>query len=509
MRSIVANDKILDMKGVSKSFGAVRALRRVDLDLRRGEVLALLGENGAGKSTLMNVLSGGFHSYEGQIFIEGRPVQIHSPTAAHQYGIVKIHQELQLIPELTVAENIFLGRESRTRTGVIHYAWMNREARTYMDILDLKVEPNVQVKKLKVGEQQLVEIAKALSLNAKLVIMDEPTTALSTNETARLFEVVRKLAQEGVSIIYITHRMEEIFKISDRIIVLRDGANAGQVDTSNTDHDELVRMMVGRTFQELFPNRQYTEEKPLLNVQGLSLRSDKGRRKLNDLSFTLHAGEILGISGLLGSGRSELLECIFGMHFGSTSGMFQVEGLPAVIKHPQDAIDNGIAFVTEDRKAQGLVLGRSIGENMSLPILKKLSRYWIMETGRERNLWQEQMTALDVKAFGPSMAVGHLSGGNQQKVVMAKWLLTHPKILLLDEPTRGIDVNAKAEIYQLIQRLAKEGMGILLVSSDMPEILGLCDRILTMCEGTITAEFRREEASEEKLLKAATRREVG
>ncbi|TXK84923.1 sugar ABC transporter ATP-binding protein [Paenibacillus sp. N3.4] len=499
-------ETILQMNQISKSFGTVHALSKVDVELYQGEIMALLGENGAGKSTLMDILSGAIPSYDGEIRIKNQYVNIHTPNDARKQGVVKIHQELQLIPELTVAENIFLGREKRTSLGFIDYKLMNARATQYLNILGVHVEPNQLVKQLRIGEQQLVEIAKALSLDAKILIMDEPTTALSKNETEKLFQVVQQLSMEGVSIIYITHRMEEIFKLSKRVVVLRDGMLVGSVKTSETSHDELVKMMVGRTFNELFPYRDKQTSKEVLRVENLWYAPSEtlGKRKLKEVSFSLHEGEILGISGLLGSGRSELLECLYGVHQGNHTGHIYIRNQLVEIHHPKEAIECGIGFVTEDRKAQGLVLTRSIGENMSLPLLNKFSTLFFMRKKVEKRHWNEQIQTLKIKAPSYATLTQNLSGGNQQKVIIGKWLLSNPAILLLDEPTRGIDVNAKAEIYQVIHQLAMSGLGILLVSSDMPEILGLSDRILTICEGRITGEFLKHEATEEKLLKAAT-----
>ncbi|NOV01150.1 sugar ABC transporter ATP-binding protein [Paenibacillus planticolens] len=497
------------MHQISKSFGLVQALRGVELELQQGEVMALLGENGAGKSTLMNILSGATHTYEGEIRIHGEEVHISSPTDASKHGVVKIHQELQLIPELTVAENIFLGREQRNQFGFIDYKMMNTSAKAFMNILDLTVPPHQQVKRLRIGEQQLVEIAKALSLDAKILIMDEPTTALSKHETVKLFQVVKQLSAKGVSIIYITHRMEEIFALSERVVVLRDGALVGSVVTAETNHDELVRMMVGRSFADLFPHRDFRKGREVLRVENLSFDPSvsNGKRKLKNVSLSLHEGEILGISGLLGSGRTELFECLYGLHVKRSTGNVYIHDQKAMIRNPRDAIDTGLAFLTEDRKGQGLVLSRSIGENMSLPLLDTFSRMFFMKRKQEKVVWDEQIRTLRIKAPSYATLAKQLSGGNQQKVIIGKWLLSKPTILLLDEPTRGIDVNAKAEIYEVIHQLALSGMGILLISSDMPEILGLSDRILTICEGRVTGEFMRAEATEEKLLKAATDRE--
>lgn len=506
----MCTNPILQMTGIKKSFGSVHALKGVSIDLFKGEILALMGENGAGKSTLMNVLSGALGHYEGEIRIEGRQVRVNTPLGARNLGIAKIHQELQLVSELSVAENIFLGREPRTGLGLVNFRKMNQTAGEYLDTLELHIKPKQQVKSLRVGEQQLVEIAKALSLNAKILIMDEPTSALSKGESQKLFQVIKKLSGEGVSIIYITHRMEEVFELADRITVLRDGELIGTVKTEATDREQIIKMMVGRTLNEIFPKEKSISGDEILRIEGLSFAPPaySSKRGLYDVSFRLHKGEVLGIAGLMGAGRSELFECLFGVHSRHCSAKVFIEGEAAVIKCPSDAIKHGMSFVTEDRKKQGLVLGRSIGENMTYPLLKYFSRLIFMDRSKERESWKSQISSLRIKAPGYNTLAGDLSGGNQQKVVLGRWLLTNPKILLLDEPTRGIDVGAKAEIYQLINKLAAEGMGIIVISSELPEVLGVSDRVITFCEGRMTGEFTREEATQEKLLAAATLREA-
>jgi len=499
---------ILRMEHIGKSFGDVRVLHDVELELYAGEVLALMGENGAGKSTLMNILSGTITHYEGDIWIEGKKVSVRTPIGARNLGVAKIHQELQLVPNLTVAENIFLGREPTTKAGWVRYRKMRSDARAYLNALELDVSPAQQVRDLRVGQQQLVEIAKALSLNAKILIMDEPTSALSEAESHKLFNVVRKLRDSGVSIVYITHRMEEVFEISSRIMVLRDGARIGVVPTARTGREEVIRMMVGRELRDLFDKKPTNLGEEVLAVENLcfSPPKDSFKRRLEHISFTLRRGEVLGIAGLMGSGRTELFECVFGVHARSCTGAVRLAGEAARIRRPRDAIRMGISFATEDRKGQGLVQGRSIGENLSLPLLREFSRMFFMNKKLERSRWQRQMTSLRIKAPSYATLVASLSGGNQQKVALGKWLLTKPKILLLDEPTRGIDVGAKSEIYRLIHQLAEEGMGIIVISSELPEVLGVSDRILTLCEGRLTGEFSREEATQEKLLAAATMR---
>lgn len=499
--------KLLDMKNISKTFGNVQALKGVSLDLYAGEVLALMGENGAGKSTLMNILSGSLQPTEGEIYLNGEKVVVPDPITAKKLGIAKIHQELQIVPELSVAENIFLGRWKTSAGPAVDFKAMKDEAKVYLDMLDVHVDPSKKLKDLRIGEQQLVEIAKAISLNSKIIVMDEPTSAISEKEAEKLFTIIRRLRGEGKGIIYITHRMEEIFKIADRLTVMRDGQYIGTVKAAETSKDEIIRMMVGRDMSEQYPKDPTEKGEVALEVKNLTYTPPMGsfRRSLKNISLKVRHGEILGIAGLAGAGRSEFFECLAGVHHGDTRGEIIIEGRPVTIKTPADAIRAGISFATEDRKGSGLVLQRSIGENMSLPLLKKFSSMFFMKHQEEKKVWQEQMEALRVKAPSYKTLASSLSGGNQQKVVLARWLMTHPKILLLDEPTRGIDVGAKAEIYQLINNLAKQGMAIIVVSSELPEVIGISDRIVTFCEGELTGEFMQEDATQEKLLQSATR----
>lgn len=499
--------KLLDMKNISKTFGNVQALKGVSLDLYAGEVLALMGENGAGKSTLMNILSGSLQPTEGEIYLNGEKVVVPDPITAKKLGIAKIHQELQIVPELSVAENIFLGRWKTSAGLAVDFKAMKDEAKVYLDMLDVHVDPSKKLKDLRIGEQQLVEIAKAISLNSKIIVMDEPTSAISEKEAEKLFTIIRRLRGEGKGIIYITHRMEEIFKIADRLTVMRDGQYIGTVKAAETSKDEIIRMMVGRDMSEQYPKDPTEKGEVALEVKNLTYTPPMGsfRRSLKNISLKVRHGEVLGIAGLAGAGRSEFFECLAGVHHGDTRGEIIIEGRPVTIKTPADAIRAGISFATEDRKGSGLVLQRSIGENMSLPLLKKFSSMFFMKHQEEKKVWQEQMEALRVKAPSYKTLASSLSGGNQQKVVLARWLMTHPKILLLDEPTRGIDVGAKAEIYQLINNLAKQGMAIIVVSSELPEVIGISDRIVTFCEGELTGEFMQEDATQEKLLQSATR----
>lgn len=499
--------KLLDMKDISKTFGSVQALKGVSLDLYAGEVLALMGENGAGKSTLMNILSGSLQPTEGEIYLKGEKVHVSDPITAKKLGIAKIHQELQIVPELSVAENIFLGRWKSKAGPAVDFKGMIEESRKYLEMLDVKVNPAKKLKDLRIGEQQLVEIAKAISLNSEIIVMDEPTSAISEKEAEKLFNIIRRLRSEGKGIIYITHRMEEIFKIADRLTVMRDGQYIGTVRAAETTKDEIIKMMVGRDMSEQYPKDPTEKGEVALEVKELSYTPPEGsfRRSLKNISLYVRHGEVLGIAGLAGAGRSEFFECLAGVHHGETEGHIYIEGKEVSIKTPSDAIKAGISFATEDRKGTGLVLSRSIGENMSLPLLKKFSPMFFMKTSEEKNIWQKQMETLRIKAPGAKTLASSLSGGNQQKVVLAKWLMTDPKILLLDEPTRGIDVGAKAEIYQLINNLAKQGMAIIVVSSELPEVIGISDRIVTFCEGELTGEFLQKDATQEKLLESATK----
>lgn len=499
--------KLLDMKDISKTFGSVQALKGVSLDLYAGEVLALMGENGAGKSTLMNILSGSIQPTEGEIYLKGEKVHVSDPITAKKLGIAKIHQELQIVPELSVAENIFLGRWKSKAGPAVDFKGMIQESRKYLEMLDVKVDPAKKLKDLRIGEQQLVEIAKAISLNSEIIIMDEPTSAISEKEAEKLFAIIRRLRSEGKGIIYITHRMEEIFKIADRLTVMRDGQYIGTVRAAETSKDEIIKMMVGRDMSEQYPKDPTEKGEVALEVKGLSYTPPEGsfRRSLKNISLYVRHGEVLGIAGLAGAGRSEFFECLAGVHHGETEGHIYIEGKEVSIKTPADAIKEGISFATEDRKGTGLVLSRSIGENMSLPLLKKFSPMFFMKTSEEKNIWKKQMDTLRVKAPSAKTLASSLSGGNQQKVVLAKWLMTEPKILLLDEPTRGIDVGAKAEIYQLINNLAKHGMAIIVVSSELPEVIGISDRVVTFCEGELTGEFLQQDATQEKLLESATK----
>ncbi|MDX3106047.1 sugar ABC transporter ATP-binding protein [Nonomuraea angiospora] len=494
---------VLAMRAIGKSFPGVRALDGVSLTVAEGEVVALLGENGAGKSTLMNILAGVFKDYEGEIEIGGEVAHIHSPKDARRHGIAMIHQELNLVPELSVADNIFLGRER---------ALLDRkvtEARTaeLLRGLGLDLSPRTLVKQCKIAERQLIEVAKALSQNVRVLVMDEPTSALADAEVRRLYEVIRDLTGRGVAVIYISHRLEELEEIADRVVVLRDGQYIGE--RTGINRDELIQMMVGRPLGEMFPRAGGgTEGDELLRVEGLCVPGDRdtGRTALRDVSLTVRTGEIVGVAGLMGAGRSELLESIFGVHRPS-EGAISLRGAPYRPRSPKQAIERGVALVAEDRKAQSLVLGNSVAFNASLSSLGRYLRFRTVDRRREGAAVEQQVRALRVKTPGLRFTVGNLSGGNQQKVVLAKWLLTAPSLILMDEPTRGIDVGAKAEIHALMSSLAAEGKGVLVASSELPELLAMCDRILVLCEGRITAEFPRGQATQEAILEAAMARQ--
>jgi ABC-type sugar transport system ATPase subunit len=500
---------ILDFAAVGKRFPGVRALHDVSFTVARGEVHALIGENGAGKSTLMKILSGVYTDYDGAMTLDGAPLTLAGPREAQQRGIATIHQELNLIPELTVAENIFLAREPRTAAGLLDVARMEQEARALLDRLNLDIPPDRPVKWLRVGEQQLVEIAKALSLDARLLILDEPTSALSQSEIERLFGVMAALKAHGVTMIYISHKFDEIFRVADTVTVLRDGERIGTLSIADADQAGLIRMMVGRNLDDLYPKEVAAVGDEALRVEDLELLPDtrRGGRTLHDISFALRQGEILGVAGLMGAGRTELLETIYGVYpAGRVRGRITVGGQPRRIASPRDAIRAGLAFVAEDRKTQSLILKLSVAHNLTLAALNRFLRLTVVRQREEQDVVQQSIARFRIKTPGAGAEVDKLSGGNQQKVALAKCLLTRPRVLLLDEPTRGIDIGAKAEIYGLINELAKEGAAIVIASSELPELLAMCDRILVLCEGRITAELTRTEATQERIMAAATAR---
>jgi len=507
---------MLEIKGVSKSFPGVRALHNVSFQVRAGEIHALMGENGAGKSTLMKILSGVYSSYEGQVVWEGQALRLRNPGEATGRGIAIIHQELNLIPELSIAENLFLGREPRTRFGTLDRARMESETKTWLAKLSLELPPQRLAKYLRVGEQQLVEIARALSLRARLLMLDEPTSALSEAEIEHLFQVIASLQAEGVTMIYISHKLDEVFRLCDRITILRDGEHVSTLDAASTDRAELIRLMVGRSMGELFPKSHAQAGEEALRVEGLSLQpaarsgQEARGRALHDISFSLRRGEIVGVAGLMGAGRTELLEALFGVHQARrVRGRVWIAGRERLPRTPQEAIAAGLALATEDRKGQSLLLNLSVAHNATLSALRQFLSVGLVRARAERQAVADSMSKLQVKTSSAQVEVGTLSGGNQQKVVLAKCLMTAPQVLLLDEPTRGIDVGAKAEIYALMSQLAQSGTAILMASSELPELLAMCDRILVLCEGRLSAELNREQATPERILEAATVRQHG
>ncbi len=492
---------LLTMQGISKSFPGVQALRDVSLEVRAGEVHALVGENGAGKSTLIRIL-GGIHARDaGEIQLRGHAVNIASPVQARALGISLIHQELNQVPALSVAENIFLGREPRRGPGFVNWPMMYAKADQLLHELGLAIPARRQLRTLTVAEQQLVEIAKALAVEAALLIMDEPTAALTVEETERLFQFIRDLRMRRVGIIYITHRLEEVFRIADRVSVLRDGHYVGTYAIGELTQDDVIRLMVGRDLTEKYPKASVPVGAPILEVRGVSVRG-----VFTDVSFTVHRGEILGIAGLIGSGKTELAHALFGA-IPLDAGEILLDGHAVVIRSPSVAIEHGIGLAPEDRKRLGLVLGMSVRENITLPLLPRLNVVGFIRKQRELELVRQAIADLDMAVTSPDQPVRTLSGGTQQKTVVAKWLQTHPHVLLLSEPTRGIDVGAKVEIYRLMGELARQGVGIVMVSSELPEILGMSDRILVMHEGRITGEFLRAQATQEAILASASGRD--
>ncbi|MGA3490285.1 sugar ABC transporter ATP-binding protein [Micromonosporaceae bacterium DT55] len=499
------------MSGITKRFGGVRALRGVHLTLRAGEVHALLGENGAGKSTLINILAGVVTDYDGEIVLGGEPVRFAGPAAAQAAGIATIHQELDLVPALSVAENLTLGREPRTRLRTLDRRAMARTARDWLAPLGVEIDPGRPVGSLRVGEQQLVEIAKALSLDARVLIMDEPTAALADAEVRRLMSTIRALRGRGVAVVYISHRLEEIEHIADRATVLRNGEVAGTLRPGPADRQRIITLMVGRPAQALFSAGSAGPPRPagpeVLEVEDLAVRprsARPGRCEPAGVSLTVRAGEIVGLAGLMGAGRTELLEALYGAGPpGRRSGRLLLAGRPYAPRGPRCALRAGVGFVPEDRRRAALVLEHAVGRSIVLAALRRFTTAGVVRSGRERDAVHQQITALAIKTSSAGAPVGSLSGGNQQKVVFARHLLTRPRLLLLDEPTRGVDVGAKAEIYRLLRRLADDGMAILLASSELPELTGVCDRILVLRHGRVVAQLPAGRCTGEEILTAA------
>ena len=489
---------LLNMKAISKTFGSVQALKEVSLDLYAGEVLALMGENGAGKSTLMNILSGSLQPTKGEIYLKGEKVTVPGPIAAKKLGISKIHQELQIVPEMSVAENIFLGRWMKKKGGSVDFKTMAAEARKYLEMLDVHVDPATKLKDLRIGEQQLVEIAKAISLNSEIIIMDEPTSAITEAEVEKLFQNIKMLKEQGTGIIYISHKMDELFEISDRITVLRDGQYVFSKKTKDLCPNDLIKAMVGREITEIYPESKSKIGEVILKVKHASRKGE-----FKKIDFELRKGEKLGIAGLMGAGRTELMMAVFGAAK-LEEGEIEIGGVPVRIQSPKDAIRQKIALVTEDRKRYGLNLTASVEDNAVSVIESSLSKFGFYRRKLGRKAAEEMISRMNTKVTGMDQIVGSLSGGNMQKVVLSKWLLNDPDIIIFDEPTRGIDVGAKAEIYKIIEELACKGKGIIIISSEMPELIGLSQRIIVLHEGEQTGELRGKEMTQENIMTLAS-----
>ena len=488
----------IEMRGIDKSFGSNQVLKQAGFTLESGEVHALMGENGAGKSTLMKILTGVYTKDAGTVLVDGKEVNYKNPQEAEKAGIVFIYQELNVMFDLTVEENLFMGKEIHGKFGICDRKAMQKKAREALNTLGVDISPKTVMSELSVGQQQMVEICKALMADAKVIIMDEPTAALTQSETVALFKVIESLRKKGVSMVYISHRMEEIFELCDRITVLRDGSYIGVKNIPETNMNEIVKMMIGREIGERYPSRDVKIGKEVLKVKGLTRKGT-----FHDVSFSVRAGEVLGVSGLMGAGRTEIMQAIFG-NLSYESGSIEIDGKEVKISNPRQAMEQGIGFITEDRKTEGLMLDKSIRENISLCNLGRISKSSVISKEAEKNMVAEAIKDLHIKCFGPYHECNNLSGGNQQKVVLAKWILTNPKILILDEPTRGVDIGAKKEIYSIINKLAAQGVAIIMVSSELPEVLGMSDNIMVVREGEVRGIISYEEANQERVMTLAT-----
>lgn len=497
---------IISIQHVSKHFGGTRALHNVSFEVMPGELHAICGENGAGKSTLMKILSGVITSYDGQLAVDGQVVRFQGTRDAESEGISIIHQELNLVEQLSVAANIFLGRELRTGLLLRDDRAMESEAAHLLQSLDCDIPPNRLAGSLRVGDQQLIEIAKALSINSRILVMDEPTSALTEAEVARLYRVIAKLRSDGTTILYISHKMDEVFHLSDRITVLRDGQFIATLNTQETNAAEITKLMVGRDIESLDLGARPQRGDLVLAVKNLSLEWPGHARgyRLKDISLELYRGEVLGIAGLMGAGRTELLECLFGASALEPTGEILLDGELIKPRHPAEALKAGLALVTEDRKRLGIFNTMDVGRNISIVALRDAVVGPMLNQGQEQVLSESMVEKLRIKTAGLTPPIGALSGGNQQKCIVGRWLLTSPKVLLLDDPTRGVDVGAKAELYRVIRGLCSEGLGVIVTSSELPELLTLSDRIMVLSEGRKTAEFSIAQATQEKILEAAT-----
>jgi len=493
-------DTILELRNISKAFGAVQALKGVDFDLRAGEVHAIVGENGAGKSTLMNIIDGIVRPDSGEIRIDGEPVEITSPAVAQRLGIGFVHQEIELCPDVTVAENIFMAVTSARRSGFMDFADLERRAGEILHQLG-DVDPTLLVSGLSISHQQLVEIAKALTLDCRVMILDEPTAALTETEAQALFMIMRTLVARGISIIYISHRLAEIFDHCDRVTVFRDGEHIATHDVADTTPTELVNSMVGRVLDSRYPDKQRDDERSsdvILSVHGLT-----ERRRFRNISFDVRSGEILGLAGLIGAGRSEIATAICGLE-GDVTGEVHLKGRRVTLRHYQDAINEGIVYLSEDRKRSGVFLDMSIAANVSAMTLGRVSRWGIINRRLERRLAEQAGRELQLKYGDVDDSVSTLSGGNQQKVALTKLLSVKPQMIFLDEPTRGVDVGAKAEIHGILRQLAREGIGLVVISSELPELIGVCDRVLVIREGEISGEVAGADMTEEHIMHLAS-----
>ena len=494
----MTDEFLLKMQGIDKIFPGVRALDHVDLNVRAGTVHSLMGENGAGKSTLMKVLIGMYQPDGGTIFFDGKQVQISDTATGLGLGISMIHQELSPVPEMTVAENIWLGREPVTKFGLISRREMNRASQALFDRWEIRIDPTKKMKDLSIAQTQMVEIAKAISFDSKLIIMDEPTSAITETEVAHLHRMIDQLRSTGTAIIYITHKMDEVFKISDDITIFRDGKHVASMPAAELNRDKLIALMVGRELTQMFPKLEAEIGEVILKVENLH----RGH-VVKDVSFELHRGEILGFAGLMGAGRTEVLETIFGV-FKADSGTISINGNPLTISQPKDAIAAGMALLTEDRKLTGIMGVLSVRDNMIMAALPKYSPSGFLQAGRIEKDCEAQREALALKTPSLDQLIQNLSGGNQQKVLISRWLLTLPDILMIDEPTRGIDVGAKSEIHRLMSMLAQQGKAIIMVSSEMPEVLGMSDRVVVMHEGRVSGVVDRADATQETIMQLAT-----
>lgn len=488
----------IEMRGIDKSFGSNQVLKQAGFTLESGEVHALMGENGAGKSTLMKILTGVYTKDAGTVLVDGKEVNYKNPQEAEKAGIVFIYQELNVMFDLTVEENLFMGKEIHGKFGICDKKAMQKKAQEALNILGVNISPKTVMAELSVGQQQMVEICKALMADAKVIIMDEPTAALTQSETVALFKVIESLRKKGVSMVYISHRMEEIFELCDRITVLRDGSYIGVKNIPETNMNEIVKMMIGREIGERYPSRNVKIGKEVLKVKELTRKGT-----FHDVNFSVRAGEVLGVSGLMGAGRTEIMQAIFG-NLSYESGTIEIDGKEVKISNPRQAMEHGIGFITEDRKTEGLMLDKSIRENISLCNLRRISKSSVISREAEKNMVAEAIKDLHIKCFGSYHECNNLSGGNQQKVVLAKWILTNPKILILDDPTRGVDIGAKKEIYSIINKLAAQGVAIIMVSSELPEVLGMSDNIMVVREGEVRGIISYEEANQERVMTLAT-----